>query len=514
MATPISTKAITIDPYSSTTGAGTLSYYANKYGTTVQNLQSLNPTITNPDLIQKGGSLVVPTFSQPAVVTSQAGSSAMTKANETINANSQPANTTTQLYTGGSAINDGKAPIGYRDSTGKVTYYSTPDTTTTTTTDKTATPEDPNSMKSQVDQINQAGQAYVDNATTELNSYKTGLDAQTQTMIDQITQKYAQRIADQTKINNGYLGSTRVAGIMSGRDRYASELNDQILSNEENAGLQRIRDLESERESLITQARQARDEKSRTATVDLANKLEQNRKDRQSAISDLYKQSIDFQKLSLDKAKESRQQVADNITNSKNIAENIAGSLVDQFDNLKLDKAGQDKMIEEYANSYGVTSDFVVNAIKDFRRQEQKDLPAIIQEYNYMKDNYGYTGSPIDYQRSKKQAISIATGASNPTISSSAISRYGLPESLKGMSQKEVILDTLVAKPPQWFVQSAIANKTLPAGSTSATAQAAWDTFRNNPDLKVFQNELDTNKAGKDNAPSLDQQIEQAFGPQ
>jgi hypothetical protein len=505
MATPTGTKAITIDPYSSTTGAGTLSYYANKYGTTVQNLQTLNPTITNPNLIQKGAALNVPTFNQPAVVTSQAGNNAMTKANETINSNSAPSNTQTQLYTGGSAINDGKAPIGYKDSTGKVTYYSTPDTGAATT-DKTATPEDPNSMSSQVNQINAAGQAYVDNATAELNSYKTGLDKQTQTMIDQITQKYSQRIADQTKINNGYLGSTRVAGIMSGRDRYASELNDQIMSNEETAGLQRIRDLETERESLITQARQASDEKSRSATVDLANKLEQNRKDRQSAVSELYKQSIDFQKLSLDKAKESRQQVADNITNSKNIADNIAGSLVDQFDTNKLDKAAQDKMIEEYANSYGVTPDFVVNAIKDFRRQDQTALPEVIKEYNYMKDNFGYTGSPIDYQRTKKQAVSIATGKTNPVINASAISRYGLPKTLDGMSQKEIILDTLVSKPPQWFVQAKIADKTIPAGATTDVAQASWDTFRNNPDLKVFQNELDTNKAGKDNAMT-DQQL-------
>lgn len=502
MATPTGTKSITIDPYSSTTGAGTLSYYANKYGTTVQNLQTLNPTITDPNLIQKGAALNVPTFSQPAVVTSQAGNAAITKANETINTNSNPTNTTTQLYTGGSTVADGKAPIGYKDSTGKTIYYSAPDTTNTGDQQQ----QDPNSMSSQIAQMNQAGQAYIDNATTELNSYKTGLDNQTQTMIDQITQKYAQRIADQTKINNGYLGSTRVAGIMSGRDRYASELNDQILSNEETAGLQRIRDLESERESLIAQAKQARDEKSRTATVDLANKIEQNAKERKTAISELYKQSLDFQKLSLDKAKESRQQVADNITNSKNIADNIAGSLVDQFDNLKLDKAGQDKMIEEYANSYGVTPDFIVNAIKDFRRQQTTALPAIIQEYNYMKDNYGYTGSPIDYQKTKRDATRIATGASNPVITNAAAGRYDLPEALIGKSQREIILDTMTTKPPQWFVQSQLKAGHLKTGYSSGDVQSQWDTFRNSPDMMIFKNELDVNKAGKDNAMT-DQQL-------
>jgi hypothetical protein len=39
------TTTIKIDPYSSSTGAGTLSYYARKYGTSVDNLVKLNPSI-------------------------------------------------------------------------------------------------------------------------------------------------------------------------------------------------------------------------------------------------------------------------------------------------------------------------------------------------------------------------------------------------------------------------------------------------------------------------------------
>lgn len=510
MATPTSSKAITIDPYSSTTGAGTLSYYANKFGTTVQNLQTLNPTIKNPNMITSGGSLNVPTFNQPAVVTSQAGNNAMTSANQTIANNSQPANVNTQLYTGGSTVGDGKAPIGYKDNYGKVTYYSNGDPNAAVPTKKEV---DPNSMEGQMNQINQAGQAYIDNATSELNSYKTGLDQQTQNMIDQITQKYSQRIGDQQKINATYLGSTRVAGIMSGRDRYASELNDQILSNEETAGLQRIRELEGERENLISQARQASSEKSRAATVDLANKLDQNRKDRQSAVSELYKQSLDFQKLSLDKARESRQQVADTITNSKNIAENIAGSLVDQFDSLKLDKAGKEKMITEYADSYGVSEDFILNAVKDFRRQETSALPSMIQEYNYMKENYGYTGSPLDYQKTKKEATRIATGGSKVTVvSSDAARRYDLPEALIGKSQREIILDTLSSKPPQWFAQSQLKAGHLKTGYQAGEVQSQWNIFRNSPDMMIFKNEMDVNKAGKDNELTLDQLIEQKYG--
>jgi hypothetical protein len=495
MATPTSTKAITIDPYSKATGAGTLSYYANKYGTTVQNLQTLNPTIKDADVIQKGGSLNVPTFSQPAVVTSQAGNNAMTKANETINSNSAPSNTNTQMYTGGSTVADGKAPIGYKDSTGKVTYYSSPDATTT---DGKSTPEDPNSMGSQISQLNQAGQAYIDNATAELNSYKTGLDAQTQTMIDQITQKYSQRISEQQKINAGYLGSTRVAGIMSGRDRYASELNDQILSNEETSGLQRIRDLEGERESLITQARQARDEKSRTAVVDLSNKLEQNRKDRQSAISDLYKQSIDFQKLSLDRSKEQRQIMSDNLANFKSMAEGKAGDFVDYFDTNNLSKADEVKMIEEYASSVGMPPEFISSAIQKIRQSESSGNP---QGYNTMVKKFGYTGTPIEYMKTVKNATKIINGTS-PAISHSMARQFQLPEALIGKDQKEIILDTLTSVPPEWFKISQVQSGNMPADYTKEELQSNWNSFRNSNDMLVFKNMLDTNRAGKDNIAS------------
>ncbi len=54
------TQQITIDPYNAQTGAGTLSFYANKYGTDLNNLLKLNPQITDPNKISAGGILNVP----------------------------------------------------------------------------------------------------------------------------------------------------------------------------------------------------------------------------------------------------------------------------------------------------------------------------------------------------------------------------------------------------------------------------------------------------------------------
>jgi len=52
--------AITIAPYNSQTGEGTLSFYANQYKTDIPTLQKLNPGITDINKIQAGANLNVP----------------------------------------------------------------------------------------------------------------------------------------------------------------------------------------------------------------------------------------------------------------------------------------------------------------------------------------------------------------------------------------------------------------------------------------------------------------------
>src|SRR5437763_756251 len=57
------TSSVTIDPYNSSTGAGTLSYYAQKYNTTPEKLFALNqgnPDVKDINTISAGGKLYIP----------------------------------------------------------------------------------------------------------------------------------------------------------------------------------------------------------------------------------------------------------------------------------------------------------------------------------------------------------------------------------------------------------------------------------------------------------------------
>lgn len=105
-------------------------------------------------------------------------------------------------------------------------------------------------------------------ATTSLDKEKADLDSQmtnlkrdqdalTSSLIDSINSKYTSLIEQQKEANKRAMGIVTTAGIRFGTARYAPEIQASILSDEETQGLQKISKLESEKISLIIEAKQA-----------------------------------------------------------------------------------------------------------------------------------------------------------------------------------------------------------------------------------------------------------------
>lgn len=469
------TTTIKIDPYSSQTGAGTLSYYARKYGTSVDNLVKLNPTIKNPDLIQSGADLNVPTLTQPSVVTSTKASTAVNDASKYID--SQKSSATVVPPTN---------------------QNNTPDIRTTDVP-ANQTPQQP----TEVDQINTSYDSMGKNLKSQVDSLVAGLDTETAAMVQRISDTYSKRIDEQKDLNKRYLESSRVAGYSSGRARYASELQDGILSKEEQDGIKRITDLEAERESLISQARNARDDKSRAALLDYQNRLIEINKEKRIAVQDLFKNTMDTERLNLDKSKEVRASIKDRIDTSVKTAESIAGAVIDYMDNNNLSKADRDAALADWADQYGVSEDYLRTAVKDYRREITKANPAIVQEFEYARDNEGYKGSLLDYQRAKKNAITVSSGINNgkeSTFTFDDARRFDLPETLIGKTDREIILDLKTSVVPPWFIESQKKAGWLKEDSPKEEALTQWNSFRGTDDIKVLLDTIDINKANKDNA--------------
>ena len=488
---------IKIEPFSSQTGAGTLGYYARKYGTSIDTLTKLNPTITNPNMIQTGADLVVPTVSTPSVVTSSPAKKAYTEASKQIDqANAQygGGQVAVTLPGGGQVMMEKNSPAyqNYVSSQTGNTQNNTPDIRQG---DPVGNADPYAGFKKEEDKLNQALDAEKAAFDSNVTTLKAGLSAQAQTMIDDINRRYTNRIAEQKVLNEAYKGAVDVSGIRSGRNRYATEYQDQLFNKEVNDGLKRVDDLEAERRTLILQAEQARDEKQFNAVVNLQNQLAEKTKEKNLAVKNLYDQAMQLERLNIDKAKEQRASIKDRIDTSATLSKNIAGSLAGMID------AGQDQntSIKMFASQYGVSEDFVATALSDYRREAASANPAIIKEYEYMRDNYGYKGSPLDYQRTKAAANRVATKTTSGSFTRDDASRYDLPEALIGMSDTQVIDDLNVGKPPAWFVASQTAAGHLPPDATMDVITAQWNQFRNSDDILVFRNTLDTNKSVKGN---------------
>lgn len=355
-------------------------------------------------------------------------------------------------------------------------------------------------LQGQVDALNSSAEAEINNINNIFAGFQSTMDQNTQNLINSITQNYANRIAEQNRANQALIGSTNVSGIVSGRSRYAQEVQAGILSAEETAGIQRIASLESEKATLISQAQQAADEKKMNLLFKKMEEVNNIRKQQQDAIADLHRQAIDFEKLALDKAKEARQVIKDDIANMEDLADNIAGALSDR---LTGDKKLDEKVYEEYANEYGVTPDYLKTAVGKYKNSM---TPAAMKEFEYMKKNYGFKGSPLDYMRNKRDATRIAT-TGGTTLTLDEAEQLGLPKSVVGMNEKELIQSLSLSKPPAWFKKIYERTNISEKVDPGSLAQE-WNRLRNSADVQVFRNSIKSStKNSGFNTGSLPQPI-------
>ena len=101
----------------------------------------------------------------------------------------------------------------------------------------------------------------VDSANKELDAFGVTLSESAKRQIEDIKKSFEIRKAQQAIINKALLGGTAVSGMVSGRARYARDIQQSILSAEESAGIARLTALDVEERKLIEEAKTALEEK-------------------------------------------------------------------------------------------------------------------------------------------------------------------------------------------------------------------------------------------------------------
>ncbi len=338
------TTTIKIDPFNSKTGAGTLSYYAGKYGTTVDALTKLN-NIKDPNVIQSGGQLKVPT---PLLQTTT-GVNTQDKKNISDLGAIKDTLTNNQANQQNTQQNNGNP----------------------NTNPPEKSPTD-NGMSKERQSIDDKYKSEIDMVNSNFDSMKLTSSATTQALIDSIKAKYASRITKMEDINKRSLAAKEKMGYRSGRARYASLIQEGILTGEELDGQQRISELHAEELSLIAQAEKAQGDLEMELLDKHMTKLSDIQDRKVAELQNLSRLTIDRERLALDKIKQERDISKQDEEMMYKKSQEVSGAMLDSFSSLKTDSE-KSAFIEKMAKEHGVDPDVLLSDINDGLVKQGKD---------------------------------------------------------------------------------------------------------------------------------------------
>lgn len=271
-------------------------------------------------------------------------------------------------------------------------------------------------------------------------------DILTRTLAD-IASTFDRRRREQKEVNNAALASQTQAGIRAGRQRFAPEVEQGILTATESAGLQRVADLDALETSLTNDAINAAANKSMGLMLERLNAAKAARKDKEEAVRELRSMAIQEEGIQQARRREAREEVQfqqEQQQLERDVAlENfalVAPSLL-SFDETGAAILPSDDEIQQIADQLGVDPLIVKSQLTQQQRQleefartasredlefelnilkKQADLENVglteeIRNFNFAKEN-GFEGGPLEFLTQKKK-ITAAAGADVSALS-------------------------------------------------------------------------------------------------
>jgi hypothetical protein len=303
-----------------------------------------------------------------------------------------------------------------------------------------------------------------DQLQSEYNTYKATVDrinAGTLTpeqskMIENLKSTFEQTRELQKAVNENFTAGTTVLGIRKGRNRYATEIEQGNIKDSIDQGIAKLADIDLKEAQAVSEMR-----------IALLDKDFERATKTYSVYNDFIKQKNDT------------------IFNLLGAAQRDQQIYLDQI------KANQTELTKNY--EFAVANGYDGSLVEFKKEMESSPVKptALIQNYEYAKSE-GYTGSFTQYQAMLK---TVAKTVKNPAVITSAdAERFGLPKSIVGKPELDIIKDVSVTNPPSWFKD--MLSETEPDKTFSPEGvKSVWETFRNREDVKVLRNMVDLNKA-------------------
>lgn len=226
-------------------------------------------------------------------------------------------------------------------------------------------------LSSDISSAKTSAQTQVDSANTTLDTIAANGTIATNALIESIKTTFQARIDLMNQSNDKLLKGKTQEGIRSGRSRYVSDVQDGILSDEEQAGIARIGDLNGQMLTLIAQAETARTNQDLdifNKRMDSINTIDDNL---QNEVQNLQKNASDQLKAIQDKIKAQNDQDKQNQQMQLDKSERVAPALSESMAGYT-DPKDQATFIEEYSKQSGIPVEILLGDISAYNDKSAK----------------------------------------------------------------------------------------------------------------------------------------------
>lgn len=251
------------------------------------------------------------------------------------------------------------------------------------------TPKTP-TVESQLSDLASQSQVEYDNYLSKLDQYQSKLDSTNAALMESIKASFARQRKEVEQLNKGVLGAQTQAGIRSGRNMYAPEMESFRLGEEQKRGLDRLAEVDALEQQALAQAESAATAKDFELLDKRMSAFRQAQADKREAIIDLHNITLKNEEMAMARAKEEREIQAEL---DKPI---IEASIEEQKSIRKWRDEHPDAGIDVFTDTAITAAEKLMSA-PSWQKKQQEKQTADLQEYEFAQSQ-GYEGSFMDYR--------------------------------------------------------------------------------------------------------------------
>lgn len=273
-----------------------------------------------------------------------------------------------------------------------------------------------NFYQSQYDRIN----SEFENYTKDIEA----IDAENSPIIQSIKDTFARRAEETKVLNQAMQGQVALGNVRTGLGRYAPQMATGLVSAETTNGLNRLSELETQKAEAIQKAKDALKSTAKDRWTTFSQYMTQATeayKGKVQAVIDMHKaiKQEEIDALNLRKTQAETQKLEQEVLNTN--LSNYATAFVD-FDEQGNVNMADPEELQRFSEESGIPYEQIVGAVRtkayELSKMSQEDrlretqitkaqnelIPQLFQEFNYAKQNEGYTGTWQQFLKEKNAA--------------------------------------------------------------------------------------------------------------